>query len=250
MQRNTVLGIDVGVTNLGVGTFDGVTAGMCRVDLGQQEVAGVKIKQTPIQFISVAERFVEERRALLEQVCKAKIEIQMKSSMEQLGQALGAMIKGRHPHIDVDFTAPASVRAMCNTRILDRTIPKSIAYTYRKKLSIAVLPKVLAARDVQRVREMFGAKQDDPIEALLIAIHGFHNIAPRRRVVGTTTTAPSVLAMSAPVIFHDIREIALTPEERGAVLRDMPMTAVPKVRRPRASAAPVRKRARAAPPSP
>ncbi len=98
MQRDTALGIDVGISNLGVGTCDGVTIGMANVDL-RQEAAGVSVEQTPIRFIATAERFVEERAELFARVFCVEIEIQMKSAMEQLGQALGAMIKGRYPEV-------------------------------------------------------------------------------------------------------------------------------------------------------
>lgn len=97
-ERDTAVGLDVGTRNLGVGACDGKDIGMANVDLFQ-EMAGVNVKQTPIRFIAVAERFVAEREALFARTFRVRIEIQMRSGMEQLSQALGAMIKGRHPEV-------------------------------------------------------------------------------------------------------------------------------------------------------
>ncbi len=140
---------------------------------------------------------------------------------------------------------------MVNTRILTKGVSRSVGYTYRKRLSVAVAPKMFAPADVRRMRAIFGDKQDDAVEAAIIAVHAYYEHKTRRAAGQRPAQRPAVLAMSAPMAFTSPAQIALTPEERHAVLADMPIGEPKPARVARKRAAPKgapRKRARAASP--
>lgn len=97
MPPTTTMGVDVGITNLGIGTYDGETLAIGVINLQVENVRGrmMKVELTPERFVDAALRFVDSNAALFATVAQVLIEIQMKAVMKQLAQALAGAIKGR-----------------------------------------------------------------------------------------------------------------------------------------------------------
>jgi hypothetical protein len=226
---------DVGITNAGVALYDAKKRRIYfkRVNFRVQD--GFLVKLTPVMYLPVITKFVDDQSELFEAVFQVAIEVQMQSNMEQFAQAFGAYIYGvyRSRGMIVRHVSPSATRAYFNSRITDmlvptvvmktnptkRTIPRPMRYPLRKQLSIACLPRLISPADQVDFIRVFGTEhQADPIEAALLAIYAHEVDEPRRVAKGVRTLTDHIVEADFTCNFQHPRFIRLSEEERRAVL--------------------------------
>jgi hypothetical protein len=163
-MRTLCAGFDPGIVNAAVAFFDPHRR---RVLVRTYDMTGGRGKRAlPRKSLCRSvKKIVDDCDALFRRTAKVAIEIQMKADMIAVAQVFEAIVRERHPEIDVRAVAASTVRARFGTRSTE-------SYADRKRRSLMCAESLFGENEIKRVRTELGIAKNaaDPFEATLFAI--------------------------------------------------------------------------------
>jgi hypothetical protein len=165
-----IIGIDVGLVNLALCSFNNVTKKIehCdKVSLLQPKGKNVRYKYCESNIPHLVNEFICDHRTVFEKADMVVIEYQMKRNMLMIMNSICSFLLAFN--IKARFVQPRDVRKFFNISTNN--------YAKNKQASIKFLPKLLTKNQLKDVNlSRFGSKKDDVCEAVIIAFYASKNI--------------------------------------------------------------------------